>query len=374
MPTHLTVTAIEWERIHLTIRLRATWQGLGDEDSAIDRIYIRDVTKWHDVEWSAEGDDGYVVRINISTFEDRSFLPSGTWKFFALLSTGEEVGATFDLDAVDALDDYTRVFLFSDNKKAYTVSFGITENELTPLLAMRSYLFSRGGPGAKPSLLRHPIKRLRREAKSLTSEARKRKVVRVIYEAELKADRARRLVQRASGAPFKPRILFASEQRNGLEGNLLAVRDRMVERGLEKDFDFQYSFRTPQTAERKTLISMLKKLAQADIVLLDDYFAPLDWLTLNPDARYIQLWHAGSGFKSIGYSRFGKFGSPALRNAHRHYTYSITGSRHLKHVYAEAFGIEEEAVIPTGLPGSTRSWTPRGRRRPRSGSTGGSRT
>ncbi|MBK7820150.1 MAG: CDP-glycerol glycerophosphotransferase family protein [Tessaracoccus sp.] len=351
MATHLTVTAIEWERVHLTIRLQVTSYGTAADDvPSVDRIFIRDVTQWHDVEWSGEGDDSYVVHINISTFRNRTFLPSGTWKFHAVLSSGEEIGATCDLDAVDALDDYTRVFLFSDNKKAYTVSFGITENELAPLLAMRSYLFSRGGPAAKPSLLRHPIKRLWREAKGVTSGVRKRKVVRMIYDAELKAHQIRRAMQRSGGNPPRPRILFASEQRNGLEGNLLAVRDRMVERGLQKDFDFRYSFRTPQTAERKTLIAMLRKLAQADIVLLDDYFAPLDWLRLNPEAKYIQLWHAGSGFKSIGYSRFGKFGSPALRNAHRHYTYSITGSRHLKHVYAEAFGIEEEAVIPTGLP------------------------
>jgi CDP-ribitol ribitolphosphotransferase len=39
-----------------------------------------------------------------------------------------------------------------------------------------------------------------------------------------------------------------------------------------------------------------------------------------------------------------------LHNAHRRYSYAISGSRHLVPVYAEAFGIEEKAVIPTGLP------------------------
>jgi CDP-ribitol ribitolphosphotransferase len=37
-------------------------------------------------------------------------------------------------------------------------------------------------------------------------------------------------------------------------------------------------------------------------------------------------------------------------NAHRKYTYAITGSKNLVPVYAEAFGIEESAVVATGLP------------------------
>ena len=85
-------------------------------------------------------------------------------------------------------------------------------------------------------------------------------------------------------------------------------------------------------------------------MLVDDYFGMLEPLQLAPDTKIIQAWHAGSGFKNIGYSRFGNYGSPKLQNAHRKYTYALTGSKHLVPVYAEAFGIEESAVIPTGLP------------------------
>src|SRR5262249_24770723 len=73
-------------------------------------------------------------------------------------------------------------------------------------------------------------------------------------------------------------------------------------------------------------------------------------LDVSPEAKIIQLWHAGSGFKSIGYSRFGSCGSAGRVGAHRKYTYAITGSKNLIPVYAEAFGIEESAVVATGLP------------------------
>jgi CDP-ribitol ribitolphosphotransferase len=91
-------------------------------------------------------------------------------------------------------------------------------------------------------------------------------------------------------------------------------------------------------------------LATSDIVLIDDYFGLLGELDISPETKIIQLWHAGSGFKSIGYSRFGSYGSAGRVGAHRKYTYAITGSKNLIPVYAEAFGIEESAVVATGLP------------------------
>ena len=90
--------------------------------------------------------------------------------------------------------------------------------------------------------------------------------------------------------------------------------------------------------------------AKADMILLDDYAPMLSWLKLNRGTKLIQLWHAGVGFKSVGLCRFGTNGSPLLDNAHRQYDYAIVGSTALKKIYAEVFGIEEDALIPTGLP------------------------
>lgn len=148
----------------------------------------------------------------------------------------------------------------------------------------------------------------------------------------------------------RPRILFASEMRPAIAGNLLEIRDRMLGRGLDRVYDLHYSFRTLDTVtpEGSTLLAM--EFAAADIILIDDYFPMLNKVTLREDQRLIQVWHAGSGFKSVGYSRFGNYGSPRLTDTHRKYTFAICGSTHLVPVYAEVFGIPEEAVIPTGLP------------------------
>jgi CDP-ribitol ribitolphosphotransferase / teichoic acid ribitol-phosphate polymerase len=157
-------------------------------------------------------------------------------------------------------------------------------------------------------------------------------------------------LSRLINPPRGNRILFASEGRTSIGGNLARVHERMIERGLDSRYKFCYSFRIPSTVSRWSTLHAIYLLATSDIVLVDDYFALLAGLRFSPETKIIQLWHAGSGFKSIGYSRFGKYGSRGLANAHRKYTYAITGSKHLIPVYAEAFGIEESAVVATGLP------------------------
>ena len=148
----------------------------------------------------------------------------------------------------------------------------------------------------------------------------------------------------------KPRILFASEMRPSISGNLLEIHKRMVERGLDEAFDLRFSFRTLDAVTPEGTAWLASEVAAADIILVDDYFPLLNKVSLRSDQRLIQVWHAGSGFKSVGYSRFGNYGSPRLTDTHRKYTFAICGSEHLVHVYAEVFGLPEEAVIPTGLP------------------------
>lgn len=145
-------------------------------------------------------------------------------------------------------------------------------------------------------------------------------------------------------------ILFASEMRPAIAGNLLRLRDRMYERGLGSKFDMRFSFRTLDQVTPEGTAQLASEVAAADIILVDDYFPLLNKVTLRDDQKLIQVWHAGSGFKSVGYSRFGSYGSPRLTDTHRKYTFAICGSTHLVSVYAEVFGIPENAVIPTGLP------------------------
>lgn len=325
------ITSISWERIH--VRLAATLR----EDTvaaATVQFMLVDGERTLPVSTTPIGGGQYRLDINVTNFQNRRQVPDGTWSFVPYLDGEPGPPATYDLTALTELDEASRTFLYAGNRVAYVVNFDISEDD-DPHLVMRTYqMFRNPKRGSGP---KQPLRR--RLAGRLLPRRRRQRIANRFY-------RLARLLHRNRG----DRILFASEMRTAMEGNLARVHQRMVERGLDARFRFRYSFRVPRTATKPTTLRTIYLLATSDIVLIDDYFNLLETLELAPETRIIQLWHAGSGFKSVGYSRFGRYGSPQLRNAHRTYTYAITGSKHLVPVYAEAFGIEESAIIPTGLP------------------------
>ncbi len=151
----------------------------------------------------------------------------------------------------------------------------------------------------------------------------------------------------------RPRILFTSRLISGMSGNLKVVHDRMVERGLDRDNEL-ISMLKPGLTERWAFTDRFRlasALARADVIVLDDTFPPLDWVELTEHVRIIQLWHAAGAFKTVGYSRAGKPGdlNPFLRT-HKNYTAAIVSGDVDVPFYAEAFGIPEDRVVPTGIP------------------------
>ncbi|WP_152352296.1 CDP-glycerol glycerophosphotransferase family protein [Brachybacterium subflavum] len=310
------------------------------ESGTVEFIFV-DKKRVQRAEATHLGGRDYEVRINVTRFNGRRQFPDGTWRIIPRVDGRRGKAATYDIASAEAIPDLSRVFMYDANKTGYTISFGFSEAEDPPVLLMRVYqLFRRGKKPKKPKLPARIKRYPSTLRKRLTSRKKKNEALAKFYQ----------YVREHRPAGRKPRILFASEQRPRIGGNLLRIRDRMIERGLDKDFEFSESFRIPSTSDKRSTLRAVKLLAEADFVFIDDYFAMFDSLKLAKDCTIVQVWHAGSGFKAVGYSRFGNYGSPKLQNAHRRYTYAITGSKHLVPVYAEVFGIEEEAVVPTGLP------------------------
>jgi CDP-glycerol glycerophosphotransferase (TagB/SpsB family) len=159
------------------------------------------------------------------------------------------------------------------------------------------------------------------------------------------------------------RILFSSDSRAELGGNLKIVYDRMVERGLDREYDLLTLFKSSVT-ERRSLLDRMRLpwlLARADVIVIDDY-QPVIYRVDDPDVRIIQLWHAWGAFKTVGYSRVGKPGGPSpYSQVHKNYTHAIVSSDAEVAFYAEAFGIPEARVAPTGIPRMDRFFDPTAR-------------
>jgi CDP-ribitol ribitolphosphotransferase / teichoic acid ribitol-phosphate polymerase len=156
------------------------------------------------------------------------------------------------------------------------------------------------------------------------------------------------------------RILFSSDSRAELGGNLKIVYDRMVERGLDGEYELLSMFKSSVT-ERRSLVDRFRLpwlLARADVIVIDDY-QPVIYRVDDPDVRIIQLWHAWGAFKTVGYSRVGKPGGPSpYSRVHKNYTRAIVSSDAEVPFYAEAFGIPEARVVPTGIPRMDRFFDP----------------
>jgi CDP-ribitol ribitolphosphotransferase / teichoic acid ribitol-phosphate polymerase len=159
------------------------------------------------------------------------------------------------------------------------------------------------------------------------------------------------------------RILFSSDSRAELGGNLKIVYDRMVERGLDREYELLTLFKSSVT-ERRSFLDRVRLpwlLARADVIVIDDY-QPVIYRVDDPDVRIIQLWHAWGAFKTVGYSRVGKPGGPSpYSQVHKNYTHAIVSSDAEVPFYAEAFGIPEARVAPTGIPRMDRFFDPKAR-------------
>ncbi len=157
-----------------------------------------------------------------------------------------------------------------------------------------------------------------------------------------------RLVARRNGR----RILFSSDSRAELGGNQRLVFDRMVERGLDREFDLLTLFKPGLVARRSwhDRFRLPWLLARADTIVIDD-FQPVVYRVRDPDVTIVQLWHAVGAFKTVGYSRVGKPGAPdPFGPVHKNYTWVTVSSHEDIPIYAEAFGIPESHVVPTGIP------------------------
>ncbi|NLD19045.1 MAG: teichoic acid biosynthesis protein [Clostridiales bacterium] len=288
------------------------------------------------------------ISINMACVENRSFLENGRWFIVAKLrkTAGELEEYVCHITSNEAykLDDYSRIFRYAEEQMAYTVSFGVLSEDEKALIFYIDSNF----------MIENKKWKRRRYVKEVRSFQDKFK--RFFMLASILLIRAYYYALYFAIPKRGNHILIMSETKDALWGNLKYIDDRLKGRGLDQVFKIEYSYRS--TAGRhqsfKDIFSWMKvvtKIAAQDYIFIDDYAPVFGFFNLGKKTRLIQVWHAGEGFKSVGYSRFGKDGSPFPQGScHKQYTHVITGSEHLIDVFREVFAIESEAFYPVGMP------------------------
>lgn len=357
MKNNVTITRIFWKRTYLFVEYTAdsyaelsmvkltryNYEGTSDvEDYIIKSEHVLE-TKVLD-----EKNKLYRGKINIAIAEGRKLLDSGKWKFIV---DGDPFNRPNVTDEVlFNIENAARVFRYGANFYAFVVTFSIDKvkfqedgEEYIGISLFCNYMKKN----------KRPFKRTIGDALYETKKIKKR-VRKIGFILAKRAFNMYYHILRLYKFNTKRHILFMSENRVSIMDNLEAIDTRLKERNLDKEYKIYYSFRNIFDGNRQRIFSWLKvinKIAKCDYIFVDDYVPIFAYINLSKKTTLVQTWHAGFGFKLVGYGRFGIKGSPRPTEAcHRKYTYGLIGNDNLKEIYSEVWGIEKEALLPTGMP------------------------
>ncbi len=152
-----------------------------------------------------------------------------------------------------------------------------------------------------------------------------------------------------------PRVLLLTLNGDAIGGNLLALeqylRNNEHTNKLQIDVLAYNVFRMRKRNIMKLYYKLSKQLGAYKYIFVDNYTPIFNYIDLVPGQELVQLWHAGVGFKSVGYGRFGKNGSPHLLfSPHRKYTKVLAPTEKIAGIYSGVFGVAMDKFIITGLP------------------------
>lgn len=346
------VVDIHWERIHLKAVIKVK------SDDVLEGVhfYLLNASYYVEAELGIESRDAdlFTVTLNVTNNGTNRCIANGDYSLFVYRDDDSFCEAGFG-GTEEKLAGWGRSFRYNGTTGVYSITAILDEKADTPRVLLQIYNANRSNINhiaprfeeqKKPSLLsrvKRSVKKLLRGIKKKFFSRKQRHQLRYqVY----------RIVHRFTGKNREKRILFLSEQDDALALNMQAIYDRLVARGLDKEYRIYFSLRkaTTQKCSIRSTARLTFLAAMCGTILIDDHVPFLNWLRLYPDNRVIQIWHAGAGFKGVGYSRWGHLGCPGPYSCHRQYAYSISGSSDISHFFSEQFGILDEQVIPTGMP------------------------
>ncbi len=336
-----TVISVRWERIFLYLDVKIDFAEEEEREGELE-FYAVNSQYYSPAKFKVTGieEDVYHLKLNVTNGGENVCVPSGEYRIIVCRNDCKMADCETDVEIVGRMEEFSRTFLYASQRRSYTTTFYVEEDSDT--LPFRFCILAAAKTGMnfpEKSHLRkriHPIKDIK------STWLSKKNILRTMYGFFYKVYTSKR----------KNTILFMSEQNTVIASNLKAVSERMKERGMDKEYRLLFSARSAAAESQsiKSWIQLVKMMAQSSIIFIDDHAPLLDWLKLSDDTKLIQLWHAGAGFKSSGYSRWGHMGCPSAASCHRQYSFGITGSKNIAHFFSEVWGINDEQVLATGMP------------------------
>jgi len=141
------------------------------------------------------------------------------------------------------------------------------------------------------------------------------------------------------------KVLFLSDVRNVLDGNLKFIYEYISDEEYEKILCLKSDRKEKRKFKEK--INLLYNIVTSKYILLDDYSSFISIIKVRRGQEICQLWHGAGAFKKFGYSRQDKESNKLT--GHKNYTKACVTADDIRWCYAEGFGIDINNVKATGM-------------------------
>ena len=127
------------------------------------------------------------------------------------------------------------------------------------------------------------------------------------------------------------RVLFLSDSRKKLGGNLKCMYDYLPSEQYEKIVILKSDRRKKRTLKEK--ITLIKCLSTSKYILLEDLVQATSHIKIRKEQELVQLWHGPGAFKKFGHSREGT-DLKHIHKGYKKYTKAIVSSEAIRPCYA----------------------------------------
>ena len=347
-----TVFNIEWERVTVYLDIKVEFSKKADKKTPLIFYAVNGDYKARAV-FRIESVKGNVYRVslNVTNPGNARCVPIGNYTIAVCQNEDILAIVETDIELALKLQECSRNFLYSGkaHRSTYAVTFLVKEWANTLPFLMHILHAKSAGMGDIYAVSKQKPSFVAKQRSKFKASIRKNafKYLQSLYDDYRKKYKKN-----------KNTVLFLYEDGYNMASNLSAVEKRLGERELDKEFtilEFAWKADDPAIYSLKERLhnqkQLMKYLAKANVIFCDNYVPAFTRVRMDlENTTIINLWHAGIGFKAVGYSRWGHLAASQPFLAHRVYTYGVCGSRQVSHVFAEAWGINSERVLPTGMP------------------------
>lgn len=280
---------ITWERIYLNILVES-------QNFECERIYLASESNMFKLNFEKKHKGIYETKINITNIINAKMLANCNYHF-VIRENNEFVKIPISFELGYKMEYMDKVYRYGKERYAYTVDFNIQKiNEEEITCVMRSRFMVQN-------------KKFNYEHKEKLFKKINKKMRKAFFYVAKKAPDILYKMFSLLHLNNNKNILIMSETRTPIGGNLRALDDRLKERNINNYYKISYAFQKTLKENRFKLIFkyliLIWKISKQELIFIDDYSPIFKYINLSKKTKLIQLWHAGVGFKSVGYARFG---------------------------------------------------------------------